>query len=401
MNQYVGIYESWRGRSFFQGTHKILKSWLMVWTVLVIVAFLLKVSEQYSRFVITAWFFSTPVVLITYRFILRSILAKLYKLGKFTKKSAIYGTGSSSQQLKQALRNNSWLGYEIVGIYDEKPEEDQISNVCGGIKELLKHAKDGDLQTVYIALPMNRSDEIKELLNDLSDTTVAVRYVPDFFSLDLLHANLINICGIPVLNVYDTPLNDPGRALLKRLEDFILSFIILLLISPLMLVLAIGVKTSSPGPIFYRQTRVGWNGKNFEMLKFRSMPVDTEKNGVVWGNSKSKATNKFGAFIRKTSLDELPQFINVLKGNMSIVGPRPERDIFVNEFRKEIPRYMQKHLVKAGITGWAQVNGWRGDTDLNKRIEYDLFYIDNWSLWFDFKIIILTILKGLINKNAY
>ena len=137
------------------------------------------------------------------------------------------------------------------------------------------------------------------------------------------------------------------------------------------------------------------------MLKFRSMPVDTEENGVQWGGAKNKSTTRFGSFIRKTSLDELPQFINVLKGNMSIVGPRPERDIFVEQFRKEIPRYMQKHLVKAGITGWAQINGWRGDTDLKNRIQFDLFYIDNWSLWFDLKIIVLTIFKGLINKNEY
>ena len=168
-----------------------------------------------------------------------------------------------------------------------------------------------------------------------------------------------------------------------------------------MLALAIGVKTTSPGPIFYRQTRIGWNGRPFEMLKFRSMPVNIEKNGIQWGSAKGKTNTAFGRFIRATSLDELPQFINVLKGDMSIIGPRPERDIFVEKFRHEIPFYMQKHMVKAGISGWAQINGFRGDTSLEKRVEYDLQYINNWSLWLDFKIIILTVFKGFVNKNAY
>jgi len=168
-----------------------------------------------------------------------------------------------------------------------------------------------------------------------------------------------------------------------------------------MVFLAIGVKLSSPGSVFYRQERVGWNGKTFMMFKFRSMPENVEGAGVQWGGAKHKHVTPFGAFIRKTSLDELPQFINVLKGDMSIVGPRPERPMFVEKFKDEIPDYMKKHLVKAGITGWAQINGWRGDTDLTKRIEHDLYYIENWSVWFDLRIILLTVFKGFINKNAY
>ena len=188
---------------------------------------------------------------------------------------------------------------------------------------------------------------------------------------------------------------------LKRTEDIVVATIILILISPIMLIVAIGIKASSPGPIFYRQTRVTLHNKEFEMLKFRSMPANTEQNGVQWGGSKSKTNTKFGQFIRATSLDELPQFLNVLKGDMSIVGPRPERDIFIDKFAQEIPNYLDKHEVKAGITGWAQINGWRGDTSLEKRIEFDLYYINNWTLWFDIKIIFLTIFKGFINKNAY
>ena len=192
-----------------------------------------------------------------------------------------------------------------------------------------------------------------------------------------------------------------GPRMVKWLEDKVLSSLILLLISPIMVLLALGVKLTSPGPVFYRQERVGLNSRPFNMLKFRSMPVDTEKSGVQWGGSAAKATTQFGQFIRKTSLDELPQFLNVLKGDMSIVGPRPERPMFVEKFKEEIPDYMKKHMVKAGITGWAQVHGWRGDTDLKTRIEYDLYYIENWSLWLDLKIIVMTVFKGFVNKNAY
>ena len=209
----------------------------------------------------------------------------------------------------------------------------------------------------------------------------------------------MEIAGLPILNLSVTPMTGVNK-LIKAIEDKCFALLILLLISPLLLVVSIVIKLSSSGPIFYRQERVGWNGKTFSILKFRSMPVSNEEQGIEWG-TKGKQTTRFGSFIRKTSIDELPQFFNVLKGDMSIVGPRPERTVFVEQLKDEIPGYMKKHLVKAGITGWAQVNGWRGDTDLNKRIEYDLYYIENWSLWFDIKVIIMTLYKGFINKNAY
>ena len=203
-----------------------------------------------------------------------------------------------------------------------------------------------------------------------------------------------------MVDLYGTPMMGTNL-LVKTIEDFVLSLLIVIILSPLYLLLAILVKISSPGPIFYRQARVGWNGEIFEILKFRTMPVNTEKEGVVWGNSEQKAVSPISRLMRKTSLDELPQFFNVLKGDMSIVGPRPERPEFVEKFKNEIPGYMKKHLVKAGITGWAQIHGWRGDTDLQTRIEHDLFYIDNWSLMLDLKIIFYTPWRGLVNKNAY
>jgi len=207
--------------------------------------------------------------------------------------------------------------------------------------------------------------------------------------------------GIPIVDLNATPMVGMNR-LLKAAFDRILSSIILIVVAPLMLFIAILVKFSSPGPVLFRQQRVGWNGRPFMMLKFRSMPVNVENvTGPVWAKSSDGRATKIGTILRRTSLDELPQFFNVLRGDMSIVGPRPERSVFVEKFKDEVPDYMKKHLVKAGITGWAQVNGWRGNTDLGKRIEYDMYYIEHWSLWFDIKIVFLTIVRGFINKNAY
>jgi putative colanic acid biosynthesis UDP-glucose lipid carrier transferase len=210
------------------------------------------------------------------------------------------------------------------------------------------------------------------------------------------------VAGVPVLNVDGSPVHEGINRWVKEAEDKLLAAAILLLFSPFMLILAIGVKLSSPGPVMYRQERISWNGKPFTMLKLRSMPVDAEElSGPVWAHADGSRATRFGSFLRKSSLDELPQFINVLKGEMSIVGPRPERPFFVAQFREQIPEYMRKHLVKGGITGWAQVNGWRGDTDLRKRVECDLYYVRNWSLRFDLYIVIRTVFSVFFHKNAY
>ncbi len=404
-NQMVGVYRSWRGRSLFASAKLILNAWLLTWATLIVIAFLYKDSENFSRLAVTLWAIITPIILIGYRIALRTILAKYRMHGNNTKTIAIIGAGKVGQHIANIIQTNPWLGYRVCAFYDDNTElhDTQINDipVKGCTNKIGDIVNQNQYSEIYICLPLRAEHKIKQILNELTDTTSVVKFVPDLFTFDLMHAKTSELKGIPVFSVYDTPLSSISNQMLKRFEDVTLSTIILALISPIMLVLSIGVKVSSPGPVFYRQTRVGWNGKNFEMLKFRSMPVDVEKDGVQWGSAKNKTNTKFGQFIRATSLDELPQFINVLKGDMSIVGPRPERDIFVEQFRKEIPRYMQKHMVKAGITGWAQINGWRGDTSLAKRVEFDLHYINNWSLWLDVKIIFLTVFKGFINKNAY
>ena len=257
-----------------------------------------------------------------------------------------------------------------------------------------------EVDEVWLALSLSEEAAIKDALHALRHSTASIRFAPDMFTLRLINHGVSDVLGVPMFDLSTSPMTGTNQ-LVKWLEDKVLSSLILLLISPIMILLALGVKLTSPGPVFYRQERVGLNNKPFHMLKFRSMPVDTEKSGVQWGGSAAKAKTRFGQFIRKTSLDELPQFLNVLKGDMSIVGPRPERPMFVEQFKEEIPDYMKKHMVKAGITGWAQVHGWRGDTDLRTRIEYDLYYIENWSLLLDLKIVVMTVFKGFVNKNAY
>ena len=404
-NQFNGLYRSWRGRSLFQDTIILIKSWLLVWALLILLIFMLKISDQFSRFVLSVWFITTPLALILYRTILRSLLTSLFNNNIFTKDAAIYGSGYGSSQLTDILQKNPWLGYRIVDIFDDKPDHKHNTNIAGGIIDLITLAKSGAIQTVYIALPMERGNEIRQLLNGLSDTTVAVKYIPDFFSFDLLNASMATIDGIPIINIYDTPLNDPAKAFVKRLEDIVFTTLILILITPILLFVAILIKSSSSGPIIFKQKRYGLNGTEINIYKFRTMTSLDDGDVIKQATKNDSRITKLGAILRKTSLDELPQFFNVLKGEMSIVGPRPHAVAHNEEYRKIIPTYMQRHLVKPGITGWAQINGWRGETDtlekMQKRIACDLYYINHWNVWMDIKIIVLTIFKGFVDKNAY
>ncbi len=248
---------------------------------------------------------------------------------------------------------------------------------------------------------MSAQEKLKTVLDDIGDEMVSIMVIPDLFEFATLRGGIGEFEGMPIISLRDTPLYG-WNIVVKRVTDFVLSITILLAISPLMLVISFLVKATSRGPVFYSQERMGLDGKIFNMLKFRTMAIESEKEtGPVWAAKDDSRRTSIGTFLRKTSLDELPQFFNVLKGNMSIVGPRPEREFFIQQFKNKIPKYMLRHKMKAGITGWAQISGWRGNTSLEKRIEYDLYYIENWSIWFDFEIILLTIWRGLLNKHAY
>jgi putative colanic acid biosynthesis UDP-glucose lipid carrier transferase len=261
-----------------------------------------------------------------------------------------------------------------------------------------------DIDSIYITLSMRHVWYVKQIVTALSDSTCSVVFVPDMFAFDLLNSRLGHLNGIPTISIYDTPMVGTNRVV-KRIEDFVLSTIILVLISPVLLIIAALIKITSSGPVFFKQDRYGIDGKLIKVWKFRSMTAMDNGNNVVQASKGDARITPLGGFLRKTSLDELPQFINVLQGSMSIVGPRPHAVAHNEEYRQIIGGYMLRHKVKPGITGWAQINGWRGETDtlekMKKRIEFDLKYINNWSLVWDLKIIFLTIFKGFINKNAY
>lgn len=382
------LYRSWRGASLMLMLKGIYLRWATVSALILLGLFLFKSADEISRLWFLIWIFLGLFLLFAERIVIYLSLRFLRRIGYNHRHVVVVGSGKMALQLIDRIEKSAWTGYEV---------RKHIQDVD---IQALEQLESEHVDEIWLALPLADEERIKVTLHALRHSAASIRFAPDLFALRLINHEAIEIVGMPMFNLSATPLTGLNQ-IVKWLEDKILSSLILLLISPVMLCLAVGVKLSSPGPVFYRQERIGLNNRNFMMLKFRSMPVDTEKDGVKWGGSAGKATNKFGQFIRKTSLDELPQFINVLKGDMSIVGPRPERPIFVDQFKDEIPDYMKKHLVKAGITGWAQVNGWRGDTDLKERIEHDIYYIENWSLLLDLRIIFMTLYKGFVNKNAY
>ncbi|GAB4295931.1 MAG: undecaprenyl-phosphate glucose phosphotransferase [Thiohalomonadaceae bacterium] len=401
----MGVYQSWRAKSGIEQGRTLILAWMAVHIFLIVAAFLTKSGQTFSREWLIVWFICGIVYYLAIRAAAYAVLRAIRKRGWNRKRLLVLGAGPMAGDLMRRLHQARWAGFTVEGFLDDNPDlhgkEFCGAAVKGPIANLERILSELVIDEVWIVLPLRAEERVRDILHELRHTTVAVRYFIDIEGLRLINHSVTDMLGIPVINLTESPLNGINR-IIKAIEDRVLATIILLLCIPVFLGVAIGVKLSSSGPVFYRQERVGWNGRKFMMLKFRSMPVDVEKNGVQWGGAgSSKQPTRFGAFLRRTSLDELPQFINVLKGDMSIVGPRPERPMFVDKFKDEIPNYMKKHLVKAGITGWAQVNGWRGDTDIAMRVEYDLYYIENWSLWFDLKIIVLTIFKGFVNKNAY
>jgi putative colanic acid biosynthesis UDP-glucose lipid carrier transferase len=399
------LYQSIRSDSFLHYMMRIIQAIFMLTMILAGLGFLAKVGEIYSRIWFVSWMLSSLILLVLTRCILIYALRTMRARGMNERRVVILGATELGGKLAEAVQQALWTGFRVITILDDqassKPSALQQVSIQQTPDDLARFLKQNAVDEIWIALPLEQQSRMSAVLHELRHETITTRLVLDIFGLDLLNHSVTDLAGFPVLNIRSTPMTGMNR-LLKAIEDRVLAALILLLISPLLVVIALGVKLTSRGPIFFRQKRVGWNGHEFEMLKFRTMPVNAEaKTGPVWATAQDNRATFIGKFLRRTSLDELPQFINVLKGEMSIVGPRPERKVFVDEFKEKVPRYMQKHVVKAGITGWAQVNGWRGNTSLEKRIEYDLYYIENWSIFFDIKIIFYTIFKGFINPNAY
>lgn len=401
----AGLYRPQRGMSLVVEFGTLFNAWLVLAGCGLAFLFATKTGIAYSRIWAGLWVAFGIGGHALLRIALRLALRALRRRGYNLRHIAIVGAGPFGIEVATRLKGATWTGFAIRGVYDDEPSiggaRSAQEPLHRPLSELVLDLHAGTVDQVWIALPLKAEERIRVLLMQLRDYPVQICFVPDIYSFNLLHHSFSEIAGLPVINLTDTPLQGWKR-LGKALEDYVFSALILLVASPLILLIALGIKVTSPGPVLYRQQRVTWNGAYFSMLKFRSMPVRAEADsGPVWAQAGDVRATPFGAFLRRASLDELPQFINVLKGEMSIVGPRPERPQLVDEFRKQIPGYMQKHLVRAGITGWAQVNDLRGNTDLATRIQYDLYYIENWSIWFDLRIMALTVVNIFTSRNAY
>ena len=361
--------------------------------------------KNFSR-MLTFLFLCFNIVLETAaRFTLRLALRSMRSKGYNQKHVLVVGYSRAAQSyIDRVLANPEW-GYKVQGIlddYTEKGTEYRGVRVLGDISNLNKILEMNFMDEITIALSLHHYDKLESIVAACEKSGVHTKFIPDYNNIIPTKPYTEDLMGLPVVHIRHVPLTSLFNSTVKRLVDIIGAAFGLIVFSPLMLLVAIAIKISSPGPVIFSQERVGLHNRPFKMYKFRSMEVQApSKEKKEWTKPNDPRVTGVGKFIRKTSIDEFPQFYNVLKGDMSLVGPRPERPFFVEKFKEEIPRYMVKHQVRPGLTGWAQVNGYRGDTSITKRIEHDLYYIENWTLGFDFKIMFLTVFKGFINKNAY
>ena len=398
--KYVGLYRKRRGISGVDEFSKIIQS-VFIAAVLIAASTFLIQFFTFSRLVVFLAAFLAAVFVWLERILLRRIQIVLRRRGIGTTRILVVGTGETARLLLRRLQQNPGLGYRVAGLISEgkSPRFVEGYRVLGHLSQFSRLLQTQEPEEVIFALPASAHGKLIPMLVTLQDTPVKYKIVSDLFGIITQPLESDVLLDMPVFEMKEAPLNQWHNRAMKRLFDFIFSSAGLLALSPLLALLALGVKISSPGPVFFRQKRVGRDGQIFSMLKFRSMKTGTET--VAFTAQKDPRVTAWGAVLRKTSLDELPQLLNVLAGQMSLVGPRPEVPGLVEKFEKEIPRYFERHQVKSGITGWAQVNGLRGNTSLHERVKYDIYYIENWSLLLDVKIIIRTVLDILEHKHAY
>jgi len=357
----------------------------------------------YSRGVVLLFLGLNTIGMAVFRGAIRFALRRAREHGLNLRYALVVGSGKTGQGVVRRIGENAWMGVRVVGYVDDRAHRQgqliQGVRILGTIADMERIVAEREVDQVWIALPFKQARKVEEAVDRLAQTTVDIRIVPDLTTFATLNHGVTELDGLPIIHLRETPLVGWNRVQ-KRLFDMALSALALLLLSPVLALIALLVKLTSKGPVFYAQERMGLDGSTFRMLKFRTMRLDAEKEtGAVWAKKDDPRRTPIGTFLRSTSLDELPQFWNVFKGDMSIVGPRPERPVFIDQFKKSIPGYMMRHKMKTGITGWAQVNGWRGNTSLKKRIQYDLYYIENWSIWFDLRIMFMTVFR--IRENAY
>jgi putative colanic acid biosynthesis UDP-glucose lipid carrier transferase len=402
----VGLYRSWRVAILRHEIHQIILGCVAVFIILLLAGYSLKVSDLFSRRVVLTWMLTWPVLLGMERLVIRTILRRYREKGYNIRRTVIAGAGDLGERLTRWLDENPWSGAKVIGFFDDK-RTDHINGypVLGPLEELPAFARKGEVDMIYVALPMRAEEKIQWLLKELADTTASVYLVPDIFLFDLLlGGSVMYFDSIPVIALRDTPLRG-FNGLLKRAEDLVFASLILLVVSPIILAIAIAIKLTSPGPVLFKQWRYGLDGQPISIYKFRTMIVCEDGYSFKQATQDDPRVTRLGALLRRTSLDELPQFINVLQGRMSIVGPRPHPVAMNEEYRKLVPGYMLRHKVRPGITGLAQVRGWRGETEtidkMEKRVEYDLEYLRQWTLLLDLKIIALTLVSSVWKNNAY
>ncbi|HET9327768.1 MAG TPA: undecaprenyl-phosphate glucose phosphotransferase [Candidatus Eisenbacteria bacterium] len=396
------IYRSARTARLSQELLALVQGMLIVTALAALASYFTK--GELSRGFLAVFSALATLALCGSRIVIRTVLRRLRRAGRNLRHTIIVGTGDLAASLIEKIHRHGDFGLELRGLV--ATHKGAVGSVVAGhpvlgvIADLPKIVEQHGIDIVYLTLSRQEWQSEEEALRLLADSTAAVRLVPDLRHAFRLNPSVEDFDGMPVVLVTDSP-EQGWNAVLKRSFDLVFSVIGLVVLSPLLLLLALLVKLDSPGPVFYSQERVGLNGRRFRMIKFRSMRVDAEAQGAGWTTKDDPRRTRFGEVLRRLSLDELPQLWNVLVGDMSLVGPRPERPVYVDQFRASIPRYMLRHHVRAGLTGWAQVNGLRGDTPLERRIEYDLYYVKNWSLAFDVRIILMTFARVFRDASAY
>jgi len=370
--------------------------------VLVLIAIMQFVFRniEYSRVVILYFWALSIVAVSVWRATFREGLRFARRHGVNLRRAVVVGGGGAAGELLAALGRRPDVGVQVLGLVGDK-QGDAGATWLGRFEDLRGILDREQVDLILIALPHGDASRLPALLSDIGDDPVAIHLVPDVYGLASMRGGIEEFEGVPIIHLRESPLYGWNRVL-KRGLDLVVGGVALVVLAPLLVAVAVVIRLTSPGPALLRQERMGLDGRAFSMLKFRTMRVDAEaESGPVWAAPDDDRRTGLGAVLRRFSLDELPQLLNVLRGDMSLVGPRPERPVFVETFRHRIPGYMLRHKVKAGMTGWAQINGWRGNTSLEKRIEYDLYYIERWSLGFDLTILVKTLWRGFFNKHAY
>ncbi|MBQ6386178.1 MAG: undecaprenyl-phosphate glucose phosphotransferase [Lachnospiraceae bacterium] len=400
----LGLYHSnrMRGRRSEIGT--VITANLFGYLILILVLFMTR-QLDWSRTMLLGFTVLNAGFDIVLRFLIWSVVRKMRREGRFARNLLLVGYSRAAEEyIDRVLMNPQW-GLNIRGILDDRIEagtEYKGIRVLGRIDNLMIILPENHLDEIAITLGLSEYYRLENIVALCEKSGVHTKFIPDYNNIIPTKPYTEDILGLPVINIRYVPLSNAFPAMVKRLMDIFGSLVAIVIFSPVMLVFSILIKVTSPGPLIYRQERVGLRNRPFLMYKFRSMVVqDDQKEKKKWTTRNDPRVTGIGRFMRKTSIDELPQLFNVLKGDMSLVGPRPERPYFVEKFQEEIPRYMIKHQVRPGMTGWAQVNGYRGDTSIRKRIDHDLYYIENWTLGLDLKILFLTFFRGFINRNAY